>query len=249
MASQVAALRRLFGVQLLLFVREPIAVFFTLLFPLMLVVILGYSFGRFHADAGYLVSDEQVPVLIAMTIATVGLMGLPVTIAEYRAQGILKRYRTSPISLGRLLPALVAANFTVFLAAAALTVALTWLLFGLRFSGNVIGVAVLTVLAAAAVFAVGVFIGGFVRTARTAQAVGLGTFFPMLFLSGAMIPRAEFPAWLRRIGDFIPMTYAVDGLVHSWIGQGLTTQWRPALVLVAMFALASAATARTFRWS
>ena len=249
MTRRAQALARLLAVQLLLFVREPYAVFFTLLFPLLLVVVLGSAFGRYEADPGYRVSDENVPVLLATILATLGVMGLPIVLAEYRSQGVLKRYRASPVTLGRLMTALLVAQFAVFLVGGALTAGLTWLLFGLRFSGNTAGVAVIAVVAAAALFAFGVLVGGVVRSARTAQAVGFGTFFPMLFLSGAMIPRGQLPEWLRRIGDFVPLTYAVDGLRLTWIGQALTAQWPAVAVLTGMFVLAAAASFRTFRWA
>jgi ABC-2 type transport system permease protein len=239
---------RLFAVQLLLFLREPFAVFFTLLFPLLLVVILGYAFGHYQADPGYRVSDENVPVLMATILATLGLLGLPVVLAEFRAQGVLKRYRASPITMGRLMGTLLVAQFAVFLVAAALTAGLTWLLFGLRLGGDAAGVAVMAALAAAAVFALGFLVGGLARSARTAQAIGFGLFFPMLFLSGAMIPREELPGWLRRIGDFVPLTYAVDGLRLTWIGEPLTAHWLAMAVLAGLLVACAAGAARTFRW-
>jgi ABC-2 type transport system permease protein len=215
----------------------------------MLVVILGYAFGHFAAHPGYRVSDELVPVMMALVLATLGLLGLPIAIVEYKEQGILRRYRASPITLERLMVVLLLVQFAMFLLATALTIGLTLLLFGLRFSGNVGGVAVMAVVAAAALFAVGFLIGGLARSSRTAQAVSFGIFFPTLFVSGATIPRGMFPPWLRRIGDLDPVSYAVDGLTGTWIGQSVASQWLPVLVLLVTCVLAVLITRRSFRWS
>ncbi|VAW30130.1 hypothetical protein MNBD_CHLOROFLEXI01-3545 [hydrothermal vent metagenome] len=73
-------------VQLKLFTREPAAFFFTLIFPLLLLVMFGLIFGNdpLPAEAGFGIAgygyiDTVVPALTALIIGTVALLGLPVT--------------------------------------------------------------------------------------------------------------------------------------------------------------------------
>ena len=40
-----------------------------------------------------------------------------------------------------------------------------------------------------------------------------------LFLSGATIPLATFPGWIRRVSLFLPATYLAAGLENSAIGR------------------------------
>ena len=67
-----------------LFVREPIGLFFTLLFPLLLLVIFGSIFGNDSTGmfGGFGSVDNSVPGYMGMIIGTLGLIGLPVSLAS-----------------------------------------------------------------------------------------------------------------------------------------------------------------------
>jgi ABC-2 type transport system permease protein len=56
------------------------------------------------------------------------------------------------------------------------------------------------------------------RTARTAQIVGLTLFFPMVMLSGAAIPLETMPESIRVYSNFLPLTYVVKFLKGLWFG-------------------------------
>jgi ABC-2 type transport system permease protein len=251
MARTFTSYGRLLNVQMKLFLREPFAVFFTIVFPLVLITILSSAFGHFAAHPGYRVSDLNVPSLMAFVLANLGLIGIPVVVAVYKEHGILKRYRASPITLEALLVVLVSVEFVMFLVSGTLMIGLTWLLFGLHFSGDFLSFAIALLFGAAALFAVGFALGGLIGTARTAQAVGMSLLFPMYFLSGAAIPRNEMPHWLARIGDFIPLSYVNDALTNTWIGEGLRVDSSvKALVVTGSIAVAAVLISwRTFKWA
>lgn len=251
MGRPLTAYSRLLNVQMKLFLREPFAVFFTIVFPLVLIFILSSAFGHFAAHPGYHVSDLNVPSLMAFVLANLGLIGIPVVITIYKEHGILKRYRASPITLEALLAVLLTVQFAMFIVSGTLMIGLTWLLFGLHFSGDVLSFGVAVVLGALALFAVGFALGGLIGTARTAQAVGMSLLFPMYFLSGAAIPRSEMPSWIARIGDFVPLTYVNDALTNTWIGEGLRAGSSPkALLVMGVFAVGAVLVSwRTFKWS
>ncbi|MDQ6713093.1 MAG: ABC transporter permease [Candidatus Dormibacteraeota bacterium] len=245
------AYSRLLTVQLKLFLREPFAVFFTIVFPLVLIFILSSAFGHFQAHPGYRVSDLNVPSLMAFVLANLGLIGIPVVISVYKEHGILKRYRASPITLEALLAVLVSVEFVMFLVSGTLMIVLSSLMFGLHFSDDVLSFAIALLFGAGALFAVGFALGGLISTARTAQAVGMSLLFPMYFLSGAAIPRNEMPHWLARIGDFVPLTYVNDALTNTWIGEGLRAGSTPkALAVMGIFAVGAVLVSwRTFKWA
>ena len=83
-----------------LFLREPVGAFFTLVFPLMMLFLFGSIYGnapvRYFNGQGTV--DISVPAYTAMIIATTGLVGLTITMAAYRENGVLRRLRTTPIS-------------------------------------------------------------------------------------------------------------------------------------------------------
>ena len=67
-----------FVTELKLFLREPFAVFFTLMFPILLLVVFGSAYGGYGDETGYRFIDIYVPAIMATVIANVGIMGLPI---------------------------------------------------------------------------------------------------------------------------------------------------------------------------
>jgi len=246
-----AAFGRLVWIETLLFVREPIAVFFTLGFPLIPLLLFGTLYGKHEAMAGFRVIDVYVPAVLSTVVGYLAFMGLPIALAEYREQGVLKRYRASPVPLQGFLAAHVAVQAAVLLPAAAIIVLVAHLAFGIRFDflRNLGAVTLVLGVGTASLFTIGFFILGICGTTRTTMAVSGATFFFMLFLSGAAIPRREFPPWLRDATDFVPLAQLVDPLTRVWTGEALVGQWTSLLYLVALAIAALIATRRTFRWS
>src|SRR5947199_10476650 len=83
-----------------LYFREPLAVFFALAFPPLLLVILGSvpAFREHNKDlGGARLVDLYTPIVIALAIATLALTGLPQLLATYREKGILRRMGTTPV--------------------------------------------------------------------------------------------------------------------------------------------------------
>jgi ABC-2 type transport system permease protein len=230
-----------------LFLREPAAVFFTLAFPLLLLLLNGGNGNRPRAELGGRgVMDVLVPGFVAMVLALAGLTSLPGLLATYRERGILRRLAVTPVSPALLLAGQLLAHLAMATLGALLVVGAGMLLFGLnppRDPGRLLAAYLLGGLA---LFAIGSVLAALAPTARTAEAAGLAVFFPMIFLSGAAVPRESLSDGMRRIGEVLPLTPVVDGLRGAWDGSGpgLLTLAVPAAILV----VATTVAARTFRW-
>jgi ABC-2 type transport system permease protein len=75
-----------------LFLREPMAAFFTLAFPLMMLFLFGSIYGNKPTPffGGYGSVDVSVPAYTAVIIATSGLLFLTIAMASYREHGSLQ---------------------------------------------------------------------------------------------------------------------------------------------------------------
>ena len=119
-----------------LFLREPMNMFFTLAFPLILLFVFGAIFGNEPAElfGGMGTVDVSVPAYIGMTIATLGLLGLPIGLATYREQGILRRMRATPVRPAVIFGALLTVNLIAALAGTVLLLVAGRLVFNLKLS-------------------------------------------------------------------------------------------------------------------
>ncbi len=92
--------RKLTVVECKLYFRFPIMALFTLALPLMILILLGSIFGNEPARmyGGYGSVDASVSAYAAMIIAISAFISLPITLANYRERGILRRFRATPVS-------------------------------------------------------------------------------------------------------------------------------------------------------
>lgn len=242
------ALRKLTLVEVKLFLRDPMAAFFALAFPPLLVVILGSvpAFREPSKDLGGLrVIDLYVPIVIAFALAMPALSGLPTYLASYRERGILRRLATTPVGAGRMVVAQMAMNLAVVVVIGAAVLAIGAAAFGTHMPRNPAGFAIAFVLAAAAMFGLGMLVAAVASSGRMATAIGMILFYPLNFFAGLWLPREAMPAVLRRISDFTPLGAGVQSLQDS-----ITGAWPRPLHLAVMAAIAVIASlaARWFRW-
>jgi ABC-2 type transport system permease protein len=233
-----------------LFFREPVGTFFTLAFPLMLLFVFGSIFGNVPVEQlnGQGSVDISVPAYTAMIIGTTGLVGLPITMAAYRENGVLRRLRTTPISPLIVLAAQVIVLFMMTVLGMLLLIIAGKLVYHLRFEGNALNVFIGFVLSCLSFFALGFILAGLMPTARTAQVVGMVLLYPMLFLCGAGYPRELLPETIIKVSSFLPLTYVVTLLRGLWVGNPWSQHVTEILVLSGMLVLGVLISLKTFRW-
>jgi ABC-2 type transport system permease protein len=236
--------------ELKLLAREPVAAFFSLLFPTVLVVILG-SIPAFREPSpelgGLRVVDVYVGIAVALTLAMLGLQVTPLALATYREKGILRRLATTPARPELLLAAQLAAALVTAILSSALAIAVGRLAFDVPLAGNLVGFVLAFVLTALGIFAIGLFVAAVAPSGKAGNSIGTLLFFPLMFFAGLWRPREVMPSVLQKIGDFTPL-----GAGERALHETMTGHW-PALVsvtvLVGYLAVFGFAAARLFRWS
>ncbi|MGB8360319.1 MAG: ABC transporter permease [Acidimicrobiia bacterium] len=233
-----------------LFLREPIGLFFGLLFPALLLLGLGSLFPGFGDPApeldGRRYIDVYAPVSIVFGLAMLGLATFPPTLATYREFGILRRLRTTPLSPVRLLSAQMLVQGSVAVLAGAGVIAVAAASFDVSLPSQPLWFLLCWILAAVAMFGTGMLIGSLVRTSQTAVAIGMAVFFPMLFFAGLWIPRELMSDTLRALSDFTPLGAAVQAMGDSW--YGVTPSLLHMGVLVVYSVVVGLAAVRFFKW-
>ncbi len=237
-------------VNLKLYVREPIGAFFTLAFPVMLVLIFGAIYGNEPQDLfeGYGSMDVSMPAYTALILGSVGLLGVAITTSSYREAGILRRFRMTPLRPLVYIAADVIANLIMTLVGMAAVLLVGWLFYRVRFEGEATSVVPAVILSGTAMFSVGYLIAGIAPNARAAQVMGMVVLYPMLFLSGAGMPLEILPESVRTISDFLPLTYVVRLLRGLWFGESWGSLLFETGVLVGILVVCTAIAVRLFRW-
>ncbi|MFJ9056976.1 ABC transporter permease [Streptomyces sp. NPDC102409] len=232
-----------------LFLREPGSLFWILVFPAVLMTILGLIPSFREADealGGRSVIDLYVPVAVLLAMIMAGLQAMPPVLTGYRERGILRRMSATPVRPSALLAAQIVLHGAASLGSAALVLAVGRVAFGVRLPGQAFGYLLALLLAVACVLALGATICALSRTSRIATAVGSVAYLLMMFTAGVWVPVQTMPDLLRGIVELTPF-----GAASQALDQAASGDW-PGLahlgVMVVWTAALGTASTRLFRW-
>jgi len=245
----MSALIALTRVELRLLGREPLALFWGLGFPVLLLVVFGLIPGFREAIpelGGSTLLAIYLPVLVVLSMSFLSVTGLPTVVATYRERLILKRLATTPVGAPRLLGAQALQSVVVTLGMAAALLAVGRLAFGVALPAQLIGWLVALLLLAAALLAIGMFVAAVSSTGKVASALGAMVFFPLMFFAGLWIPLPLMPPLLRRIADLTPLGAGVQALQQAATGEW-PQLWQLA-VLAGYAAVFAVPASLLFRW-
>ena len=231
-----------------LLVREPSAFFFTLVFPILLVLLFGAIFGNDPKDGidGHGSMDLQVPAYCVLIIGTLALFNVPIQLSQYRETGVLRRFHVAPVRAWMIFASQLIVGVLVVALGTVLMMLIGKVLYGLHWPQAPFGVALGLLIGTVGFSAVGFLMAAVLGTSRQVQLVANILYFPQLFLSGTSFPRELFPHWLRVVSEWLPLTQVVLMIQSLWFGDG----WRPVslLYLAIIFVVGYGLAIRLFRW-
>jgi ABC-2 type transport system permease protein len=232
----------IFQRQTLLLWRNPIWVFVGIFQPVMYLLLFGPLLKPALAPLGATTNAETyrifVPGLLVLIAIFGGLFQGFGLIAELRA-GIIERSRVTPVSriallLGRSL------RDVLSLLVQAVIITVLALFFGLSvFIVDLLLAYLLLALIAMMTSAVSYGVALRVKSEDALAPLMNTVAQPVLLLSGILLPLAFAPDWLRRIADWNPFSWAVDGTRALFAGDlGDNKVWQ-GLLIIAVLAIAS----------
>ena len=192
--------------------------------------------------------DVSVPAYFALIISVTAFMSIPMTLSEYREKKILKKYMTTPLNKTDILIALLIINLVNTLIGIALLFVTAKIQYSVKFEGNFLIFALCLLLSICSMYSFGLLLSNLGRTIKTTNTVCYCVFFPMLFLSGATIPKEIFPTSILNISKVLPLSYVVDVLKNSWIGSDVKDLWFGIVFLFITFVVCAVLNQRLFKW-
>jgi ABC-2 type transport system permease protein len=246
----MSAFSALTQTQFRVFLREPLAVFFGLVFPTVLLVVIGVAYpGATDPEPafdGRSLVEVYAPTAVVLGLATMAVFLLPVALGGDRERGILRRLSTTPVHPRTLVTAHLAVQLAVVTLATVAAVLVGTLAFPISPPESPVWFIASFALGACSLLAVGLLIGSVAPTANTGQGIGMLLYFPLLFFAGVYIPIEVMPDGIRTISSYTPAGAAVQALSDSWTGS--TPQTSSLLVMLAYAVVAGALAVRLFRW-
>lgn len=220
-------------IEFLLFTREFFSIFFSLVFPVLMLLLFGGIYGNepVYSGSDVKMMDVCIPAYSVMIIGVTGLMSLPLTISGYKEKKIYKRFDASPAGKKCVISAQIFVNLIMTLMGIAVLLIFGRLIYHINIKGDFFSVCAGFLFSVSAMFAMGFFFTSVGRDLKSTSLLCYLFYFVMLFLSGATVPDMLFPDIIKKIAAFLPMTYAVDLMQGLFAGGSLGTYGKEILVL------------------
>jgi ABC-2 type transport system permease protein len=236
---------------LLVFWRNPQARFFTVLMPLIFLVIFGAVFGSGTIQVpGGEVDPKQyyVPGLGTLGIVSAAMVNLVITVTTQRDSGVLKRRRATPVPAWVLIAGRSASCVVIALATVAILVAVGIVAYGVDLPVSRVPALVLVVAVGSAAFCcLGFALAAVIRSADSAVPVVQAIVLPLYFISGVFVPADQIPGWLLGVADAFPIRHLAQAMVALFAPAGKLELGH--LAIVAAWGVAGLVIAvRRFRW-
>ncbi|HXY80142.1 MAG TPA: ABC transporter permease [Gaiellaceae bacterium] len=235
------------------FLRNKQSRFFTLILPLLFLVIFVSVFGNHVVGPdGVKASTYYVPGLSAMAVIAASFVNLVISITTQRESGVLKRRRSTPVPAWVLIAGRTLTAMGVSLVTMAVLLAVGRFAYGVHLPTRTIpGVAVTAVVGAAAFCVLGYALSTAIKSADAAQPMVQAIMLPLYFVSGVFIPNVNLPSWLRHVAEVFPVQHLADGLHHAYdpSATGVGIVWTDIGVLALWAAIGLAVALRRFSWT
>jgi ABC-2 type transport system permease protein len=237
---------------LLGFLRNRQARFFTLVLPLLFLVIFVSIFGNNEVGPGKVkASTYYVPGLSAMAIIAASFVNLVITITVLREEGILKRRRSTPVPAWILIAGRTLMAIVVSLLSMTALMLVGRFAYGVHLQPRTIpGVAVTAVVGSISFCVLAYAFSTAIANEDSAQPMVQAVMLPLYFISGVLIPAVNLPAWLRHVAQVFPVQHLANGLHHAYdpAATGIGIVWSDIGVLVLWGAIGLAVALVRFSW-
>ncbi len=235
------------------FWRNPASVFFTVMFPVILLLIFATIFGSQTVEVrgGHIDTDAYyVPAIISLSIISATMQSLAMSLVIAREDGRLKRSRGTPMPpwvfiAGRIGNSIVTAVMMMVLLAA-----IGGLLYGVSFPWDRIpALLIVLVIGAASFCCLGIALTAAIPSQDAAAPIVNALLLPLYFLSGVFIPDDQLPSGVIGFADVFPIRHFFEAFFDAYVPGGTTIAWGH-LVIVAIWGVGGLLLAvRFFRWT
>jgi ABC-2 type transport system permease protein len=245
-------------IELLQFARDREAAFFTMLLPVLLLVVFGSAFTG-NVAPGIPFSQYFLAGMLASGIVYTSFQNLAITIPQERDDGTLKRLQGTPMPKAAYFIGKVGLVLVIYVVQVVVMMAVGVTLFDVHLPSepadwwtftwvSVLGLICCTLL--------GVAFSAVPRSGRGASALVTPIVLVLQFTSGVFFQYDELPSWMQQMAALFPLKWLCQGmrsvfLPDSFQRQELAGSWelgRTALVLTLWSVAALVLALRYFRF-
>jgi ABC-2 type transport system permease protein len=237
-----------------IFWRDPASVFFTVMLPVIFLLIFATIFGNDTIDerGGVKTTTYYVPAIITLAVVSATMVSLAIQLVEARENGILKRGRGTPLPAWVFIGGRIGNSIVVSVLMLVLLTGLGWAVYGVDVPWDRLPAVLVTLAIGAASFCcLGIALSAAIPSMEAAPAITNATVLPLYFLSGVFIPDSEIPDGVLHFSAAFPIRHFFEAFFTAFDPNtaGAGFEWGHLAVVAAWGALGLLLAVRYFRWT
>jgi ABC transporter DrrB family efflux protein len=234
---------------LLVWMRVPAYIMFTVIQPVMFVLLFRYVFGgAIKVPSGSYV-DFLLPGIIGQT-AAFATFGTAIALAQELQKGVIDRLKSMPMARSAVLAGRLVADTIRMFITIVIVVGVGYAV-GFRFHngfGLAVAMVVLATVFGLAICCISAFTGLAIGDEESVQAFGLVWLFPLTFLSSAFVPIPSMPGWLQAFANNQPVTYVINVMRAMALGGPFAADlWKSIAWLAGIFIVFAPLAVRAYK--
>jgi ABC-2 type transport system permease protein len=236
------------------FWRNPASVFFTVMLPVIFLLIFATIFGndRIEELGGVKTTTYYVPAIISLAVVSATLQSLAISLTVDRERGLLKRTRGTPLPGWVFIAGRIGNSVVVSVLMLGLLAALGRVLYGVEIPWDRLPAVLVTLAIGAAAFScLGIAITAAIPSEDAAAPITNVAVLPLYFLSGVFIPESEIPSGVLHVADAFPIRHFFEAFFTAWdpatVGAGF--EWGHLAVVAAWGVAGLLVALRAFSWT
>ena len=236
------------------FWRNPASVFFTVMLPVIFLLIFATIFGNDRIDelGGVQTTTYYVPAIISLAVVSATMQSLAISLTVDRENGILKRTRGTPLPNWVFIAGRIGNSVVVSVLMLALLAAIGRVAYDVEIPWDHLPAVLVTLAVGAAAFScLGIAITAAIPSEDAAAPITNVAVLPLYFLSGVFIPESEIPEGVLHVADAFPIRHFFEAFFTAWdpatVGAGF--EWGHLAAVGAWGVLGLVVALRTFRWT
>ena len=250
--TPLARLRHQTAFDLLIFRRNPAGAFFTVILPLIFLVIFTSMFGNEEMSNGVRLATLYVPGILSLAVISATTVNLAITMTSRRERGMLKRVRGTPIPSWVFIASQALTGLTISMLMTVVIIGIGRLAYDVSLNLDSVPSLIITIIVGAASFsALGLALTSITPSEEAAPAVTNAIMLPLYFISDVFIPGDQVPDTISTIASIFPVQHMSKALQESFdpFIDGSPWPWQHWLVIAAWGVLGTVVAATTCRWT
>ena len=198
--------------------RIPLSIFFSIAYPILMMIIIMFSYGNISIGNGYYLIDKYFLIAIGMGILPLSLISFPMWIGNSFENKSIERLNFFGVNTSKMFVGDVLAHFILAMISMTINILVAFLFWRLKFPsiGHFLSFIIQYFIAIVIAMIIGGIFAYVFKNPQILMTLGLVVMFVLYMFCGVFISIDQMPQLFRNISSYLPIKYAMNDFFDIW---------------------------------